>query len=149
MSRALAEYMITGVKTTIPFQQAILHSRRGAYSTNFADQLLSGARRELIEEKAQTRSGQLPSTQGSVNPLASSGFKNTNSAWFDANETSTTAFSERNSRSSESLNTLKLGLAPAVATSAISPREVTIVVAAPTLVSTWRSGARACVCIRP
>jgi len=55
MSRALSEYMITGVKTTISFQQAILQDpnfRRGVYSTNFIDQLLSGARRELIEEKA-------------------------------------------------------------------------------------------------
>src|ERR1022692_2561569 len=55
MSRALAEYMITGVKTTISFQQAILQDpnfRRGVYSTNFIEQLLSGARRELIEEKA-------------------------------------------------------------------------------------------------
>ena len=55
MSRALSEYMITGVKTTIPFQQAILHDpnfRRGVYSTNFVEQLLGGARRELIEEKA-------------------------------------------------------------------------------------------------
>ncbi len=55
MSRALAEYMITGVKTTISFQQAILQDpnfRRGAYSTSFIEQLLSGARRELLEEKA-------------------------------------------------------------------------------------------------
>ena len=55
MSRALAEYLITGVKTTISFQQAILQDpnfRRGVYSTNFVDQLLSGARRELIEEKS-------------------------------------------------------------------------------------------------
>jgi len=55
MSRALGEYMITGVKTTIPFEQAILQDpnfRRGVYSTNFVDQLLGGARRELIEEKA-------------------------------------------------------------------------------------------------
>jgi len=55
MSRALSEYMITGVKTTISFQQAILQDpnfRRGVYSTAFIDQLLSGARRELIEEKA-------------------------------------------------------------------------------------------------
>jgi acetyl-CoA carboxylase biotin carboxylase subunit len=54
MSRALGEYMITGVKTTISFQQAILQDpnfRRGVYSTNFVEQLLSGARRELIEEK--------------------------------------------------------------------------------------------------
>jgi acetyl-CoA carboxylase biotin carboxylase subunit len=54
MSRALGEYMITGVKTTISFQQAILQDpnfRRGVYSTNFVEQLLSGAQRELIEEK--------------------------------------------------------------------------------------------------
>jgi len=55
MSRALSEYMITGVKTTISFQQAILQDpnfRRGVYSTTFIEQLLSGARRELLEEKA-------------------------------------------------------------------------------------------------
>jgi len=55
MSRALSEYMITGIKTTISFQQAILQDpnfRRGVYTTNFIEQLLSGARRELIEEKA-------------------------------------------------------------------------------------------------
>jgi len=52
MSRALSEYMLTGVKTTISFQQAILQDpnfRRGVYSTNFIEQLLSGARRGLIE----------------------------------------------------------------------------------------------------
>jgi acetyl-CoA carboxylase, biotin carboxylase subunit len=55
MSRALGEYMITGVKTTISFQQAILQDpnfRRGVYTTGFIDQLLGGARRELIAEKA-------------------------------------------------------------------------------------------------
>jgi acetyl-CoA carboxylase biotin carboxylase subunit len=55
MSRALSEYMITGIKTTIPFEQAILQDpnfRRGVYSTSFIEQLLGGARRELIEEKA-------------------------------------------------------------------------------------------------
>jgi len=55
MSRALGEYMLNGVKTTISFQQAILQDpnfRRGVYSTSFVEQLLSGARRELIEEKA-------------------------------------------------------------------------------------------------
>jgi acetyl-CoA carboxylase biotin carboxylase subunit len=54
MSSALSEFIVAGVKTTISFQQAILQDpnfRRGAYSTNFIDQLLSGARRELIEEK--------------------------------------------------------------------------------------------------
>jgi len=55
MHRALDEFMITGVKTTIGFEQAILQDpnfRRGVYSTNFVEQLLSGARRELLEEKA-------------------------------------------------------------------------------------------------
>jgi acetyl-CoA carboxylase biotin carboxylase subunit len=55
MSRALSEYMITGIKTTIPFELAVLQDpnfRRGVYSTNFIEQLLGGARRELIEEKA-------------------------------------------------------------------------------------------------
>ena len=55
MSRALSEYMITGIKTTIPFEQAILQDpnfRRGVYSTNFIEHLLGGARRELIEERA-------------------------------------------------------------------------------------------------
>lgn len=55
MSRALAEYMITGIKTTISFQQAILQDpnfRRGVYSTSFVEHLLGGARRELIEEKS-------------------------------------------------------------------------------------------------
>jgi acetyl-CoA carboxylase biotin carboxylase subunit len=52
MSRSLSEYMITGVKTTIAFELAILadpNFRRGVYSTNFLEQLLGGARRELIE----------------------------------------------------------------------------------------------------
>src|SRR5665213_2905236 len=54
MNRALNEYLITGVKTTISFQQAIMQDpnfRRGVYSTSFVEQLLGGARRELIEEK--------------------------------------------------------------------------------------------------
>ncbi len=55
MSRALNEYLITGVKTTIPFQMAVLQDpdfRRGQYTTSFVEKLLSGARRELIQEKA-------------------------------------------------------------------------------------------------
>ena len=54
MNRALNEFLITGIKTTISFQQAIMQDpnfRRGVYSTNFVEQLLGGARRELIEEK--------------------------------------------------------------------------------------------------
>ena len=55
MSRALGEYMITGIKTTIPFEQAILQDpnfRRGVYTTNFIEQLLGGGRREMIDDKA-------------------------------------------------------------------------------------------------
>src|ERR1700685_2163880 len=55
MNRALGEYMVTGIKTTITFQQAIMQDpnfRRGVYSTAFVEQLLGGARRELIEDKA-------------------------------------------------------------------------------------------------
>ncbi len=55
MNRALSEYMLTGVKSTIAFEQAILQDpnfRRGNYSTNFIEHLLGSARRELIEEKA-------------------------------------------------------------------------------------------------
>ena len=55
MSCALGEYMVTGIKTTISFQHAIMQDpnfRRGVYSTAFVEQLLGGARRELIEEKS-------------------------------------------------------------------------------------------------
>ena len=55
MSRALSEYLITGIKTTIPFEQAILQDpnfRRGVYSTAFVEQLMRGARREMIEDRA-------------------------------------------------------------------------------------------------
>jgi len=40
MSRALTEYMITGIITTIAFEQAILQDpnfRRGTYSTSFSN----------------------------------------------------------------------------------------------------------------
>jgi acetyl-CoA carboxylase biotin carboxylase subunit len=53
-NRALNEFIITGVKTTMSFQQAIMQDpnfRRGVYTTNFVEQLLGGARREFIEEK--------------------------------------------------------------------------------------------------
>jgi acetyl-CoA carboxylase, biotin carboxylase subunit len=55
MSRALGEYMITGIKTTIAFEQAIMQDpnfRRGVYSTNFISELLEGPRRGLLDEKA-------------------------------------------------------------------------------------------------
>jgi acetyl-CoA carboxylase biotin carboxylase subunit len=43
MSRALSEFMITGIKTTAPFEHTILQDpdfRRGAYSTGFIEQLM-------------------------------------------------------------------------------------------------------------
>jgi acetyl-CoA carboxylase biotin carboxylase subunit len=52
MSRSLSEYMITGVKTTIDFERAILQDpnfRRGVYTTGFLENLLGSPRRELIE----------------------------------------------------------------------------------------------------
>jgi len=55
MSRALSEYMITGIKTTVPFSLAILQDpdfRRGDYTTNFIERFLASARRELIQDKA-------------------------------------------------------------------------------------------------
>ena len=44
MSRALGEYMITGIKTTIPFQQEIMRHKdfiAGKYDTGFVEMLLS------------------------------------------------------------------------------------------------------------
>ncbi|HMO63799.1 MAG TPA: ATP-grasp domain-containing protein, partial [Verrucomicrobiota bacterium] len=55
MNRALGEFMITGVKTTIPFEQAVLQDpnfRRGVYTTNFVEQLLTGGRRDLLADRA-------------------------------------------------------------------------------------------------
>lgn len=55
MSRALGEFKLTGVKTTISFGQAILQDpdfRRGVYATAFLEKLLSGARRENMEDNA-------------------------------------------------------------------------------------------------
>ncbi len=43
MSRALSEYIIRGIKTTIPFQQAIMHHPdfvRGKYHTGFVNKLI-------------------------------------------------------------------------------------------------------------
>ncbi len=44
MNRALSEYMITGVKTTIPFQMAIMQNegfRAGKYDTGFVEKMFS------------------------------------------------------------------------------------------------------------
>jgi acetyl-CoA carboxylase, biotin carboxylase subunit len=44
MARALGEYLITGIKTTIPFQQAIMRNPdfvRGRYNTGFVEKLIA------------------------------------------------------------------------------------------------------------
>jgi acetyl-CoA carboxylase biotin carboxylase subunit len=43
MTRALGEYMVTGIKTTIPFQEAIMRNLdflRGTYHTGFVEQII-------------------------------------------------------------------------------------------------------------
>lgn len=55
MCRALSEYIIKGIKTTIPFEMVVLQDpdfRRGVYTTDFLEKLLGGVRRELIQENA-------------------------------------------------------------------------------------------------
>jgi acetyl-CoA carboxylase biotin carboxylase subunit len=50
MNRALGEYMITGIKTTIPFQQAIMRNadfRKGEYSTGFIEKMMAAGVSEL------------------------------------------------------------------------------------------------------
>jgi acetyl-CoA carboxylase biotin carboxylase subunit len=50
MRRALDEYLITGIKTTIPFQQAIMHDPdfvRGRYNTSFVTKLIDARGEEF------------------------------------------------------------------------------------------------------
>jgi len=50
MRRALDEYLITGIKTTIPFQQAIMHDPdfvRGHYNTSFVTKLIEARGQEF------------------------------------------------------------------------------------------------------
>jgi biotin carboxylase len=55
MVRAMSEFVISGIKTTIPFQLEILKDpnfARGSYSTNFVDKFFESAgRKEIIDEK--------------------------------------------------------------------------------------------------
>lgn len=55
MVRAMNEFLITGIKTTIPFQLKILtdpNFARGTYTTNFVDQLLGNAgKKEIVENQ--------------------------------------------------------------------------------------------------
>jgi len=55
MSRALSEFSIQGVKTTIPLQRAIMQDpdfRRGRYSTGFIDHFLGSKQMEPAEPEA-------------------------------------------------------------------------------------------------
>jgi len=50
MSRALSEYLIAGIKTTIPFQQAIMRNRdflHGKYNTGFVESIISSRAAEF------------------------------------------------------------------------------------------------------
>jgi acetyl-CoA carboxylase biotin carboxylase subunit len=55
MSRALGEFMLTGIHTTIPLELAIMRDpnfRRGVYSTNFIADMLSLSQHEAVEKEA-------------------------------------------------------------------------------------------------
>jgi len=55
MSRALGEFMLTGIKTTIPFELAIMRDpnfRRGVYTTHFIERMLSLGQHEAVEKEA-------------------------------------------------------------------------------------------------
>jgi acetyl-CoA carboxylase biotin carboxylase subunit len=52
MSRALDEFVVTGIKTTVPLHKAIMKDpnfRRGRYSTNFIESLLGFSRKPLLD----------------------------------------------------------------------------------------------------
>jgi biotin carboxylase len=51
MRRALDEYYITGIKTTVPFHAAMMRSaefRAGNYDTGFVERTMSSGKFELI-----------------------------------------------------------------------------------------------------
>jgi len=53
MTRALGEYIIKGIKTTIPFQAAIMRNPdflRGVYHTGFVDQVIGSRGAEFIRQ---------------------------------------------------------------------------------------------------
>jgi acetyl-CoA carboxylase biotin carboxylase subunit len=56
MSRALSEYMITGIKTTIPFQEAIMRDPdfvRGKYNTSFVAKIIESRVAEFRERAGE------------------------------------------------------------------------------------------------
>ena len=51
MRRALDEYYVTGIKTTVPFHAAIMRSgefREGKYDTGFVERVMSSDNFELV-----------------------------------------------------------------------------------------------------
>ena len=66
MRRALTEYLVTGIKTTVPFHAAIMRSgefREGKYDTGFVERMMSSEAFELkpppVRLPAQARARQL------------------------------------------------------------------------------------------
>jgi acetyl-CoA carboxylase, biotin carboxylase subunit len=58
MRRALGEYYITGIKTTVPFHAAIMRSaefRDGNYDTGFIERVMSSGKLELSAPATQLR----------------------------------------------------------------------------------------------
>ena len=52
MRRALDEYYVTGIKTTVPFHAAIMRSgefREGKYDTGFVDRMMSSEKFHLAQ----------------------------------------------------------------------------------------------------
>ncbi|EQD59968.1 protein containing Biotin carboxylase, partial [mine drainage metagenome] len=53
MKRALSEYLIEGIKTTIPLHLTILNDPnfiKGQYDTSFIDQILAKREKKILEE---------------------------------------------------------------------------------------------------
>ena len=58
MRRALGEYYITGIKTTVPFHAAMMRSaefRDGNYDTGFVERVMSSGKFELVAPASQLR----------------------------------------------------------------------------------------------
>ena len=55
MRRALDEYYVTGIKTTVPFHAAIMRNgefREGKYDTSFIERVMSSDAFQLIPSRA-------------------------------------------------------------------------------------------------
>jgi len=56
MRRALDEYYVTGIKTTVPFHAAIMRSREfreGKYDTGFVERMMSSDAFHLVPPSAR------------------------------------------------------------------------------------------------